>query len=252
MEADNPTNQQAHPNLIPYEGYPYIVTRIVDALHHIIPLPAGLARTQYEKIGQRQIQANKLPTCLVFSNSACIYYAPDGMSHFSSEIPIPDCVSFGKLKLCVLVAHDLNYSIQERDLWIYAASHAERNGHLVLIGDLTKGGRIATSEERAALAGLQESGIPRGLTRCPICEEWSGECLDPQADQLLVRVHCRCENDNLCAQCHHLLHARKLNANYYSETGGRIWHVPAFAALNHDCSRDQQYVYYCPEISEMI
>ena len=30
--------------------------------------------------------------------------------------------------------------------------------------------------------------------------------------------------------------ARRIESNYYSETDGKIWHVPAFAALSHSCT----------------
>ena len=30
-----------------------------------------------------------------------------------------------------------------------------------------------------ALAGRQENGVPKGLTRCPVCGDWIGRCLWP-------------------------------------------------------------------------
>ena len=106
-----------------------------------------------------------------------------------------------------------------------------------LVGDLTKGGRPATEEERVRLAGLNADGVPKGLTRCPVCAEWRGKCLDPNpvfAGQL-VPVHCRCANDTRCVRCGQPLYARRLNANYYDVATGTIWHVPGFCALTHRC-----------------
>jgi hypothetical protein len=50
-----------------------------------------------------------------------------------------------------------------------------------------------------------------------------------------MTVHCVCDNDNRCAGCRQLLWDRKLNANFFNETDGQIWHVPGFCALYHQC-----------------
>ncbi len=106
-----------------------------------------------------------------------------------------------------------------------------------LVGDLTKGGRPATDEERLRLAGLNSDGVPQGLTQCPVCAEWRGECLDPSAAFAgqVMQVHCRCANWNRCARCGNHLYARRLNANYYDVADGRIWHVPGFCGVTHRC-----------------
>jgi hypothetical protein len=51
-----------------------------------------------------------------------------------------------------------------------------------------------------------------------------------------MRVHCGCNNDNRCARCGERLAEWKLNANYYDERDGHIWHVPGFSALSHRCA----------------
>jgi hypothetical protein len=106
-----------------------------------------------------------------------------------------------------------------------------------LMGDLTKGGRDATSAERLRLGGRNSRGWPRGLTRCPTCGEPRGECLDPapQFQGKRMRVDCRCAAQNRCAGCGHRLSSRKLNANYYDPADDTIWHVPGFAAFAHTC-----------------
>ena len=53
---------------------------------------------------------------------------------------------------------------------------------------------------------------------------------------LVVRVHCRCENDIRCARCGALFGGRKLNANNFDPADRTVWHVPGFAALEHRCS----------------
>jgi len=111
-----------------------------------------------------------------------------------------------------------------------------RNGGSIL-GDLTKGGREATADDVARLAGAGPEGQPRGLERCPTCEEWRRRCLDPSPNFIckVMMVHCGCQNDNRCAACDGFLYKRKLNANYYNPRDGRIWHVPGFSGFLHRC-----------------
>jgi len=100
----------------------------------------------------------------------------------------------------------------------------------VLLGDSMKGGRPATQEEIQRLSGTQDGGIPKGLSRCSICGEWKGECLDPepQWEGLVMTRHCVCDQ-NLCRRCGLPVYKRRLGASYYDETDGRIWFVPSFA-----------------------
>src|SRR2546427_489335 len=82
----------------------------------------------------------------------------------------------------------------------------------------------ATGDEVIRLTGRQVNGVPTGLVRCPSCHDWRGECLDPnpRPHGLVVRAHCRCENDNCCARCGELLHDRRLDANYYNPDDGQV------------------------------
>lgn len=109
-----------------------------------------------------------------------------------------------------------------------------------LLGDVTKGGKPATAEERILLEGRQANGVPRGLTRCAACPRWRGSCLDPEPcwDGLVMRVACLCENDTRCARCGLTLAAERLGSNSYDERDGKIWHVPAFMGLSHRCADD--------------
>ena len=104
-------------------------------------------------------------------------------------------------------------------------------------GDPAKGGREANADDVARLAGAGTNDVPRGLECCPTCGEWRGRCLDPSPEFFfkVMTVHCRCANDNRCAACGLLLYKRKLNANYYDPRDGKIWHVPGFDGLGHQC-----------------
>lgn len=211
------------PNLPQFDGFPYLVTRIVPALYHIILLPAGLPREKYTDLLARQRQANQLTTSLALNDSTAWYGGGIVTCKLEpSEVfqPTPDLLA------------------RRARLDRFVTSH-NSGGHL--FGDLTKGGHPATPGEREELAGRQSNGVPIGLDRCIECGEWRGTCLDPNPRfaGLVMRVHCRCENHNLCALCGDPLTDRRLNANYYDEDDGNVWHVPGFSGLGHRCSAGQ-------------
>jgi hypothetical protein len=109
-----------------------------------------------------------------------------------------------------------------------------RGGYIV---NVSKDSRNATADEVERLRGTSRDGVPNGLRLCRQCHEYHGECLNSTeaSSHLLVRVHCRCENHNRCARCAALLYERKLNASFYNPDDRRIWSVPGFCGLDHDC-----------------
>jgi hypothetical protein len=150
-------------------------------------------------------------------------------------------VTCGILKLPIALCPTKELTEREAFLQEYVKVHTPSKGYA--FGDLTKGGRDATPDESRRLAGTQSNGLPNGLEKCTRCGDWRGECLDPspQFKGKVMRVHCVCENQNACASCGQRLCERKLNANYYSEKDGCIWHVPGFSALKHRCGGGQQW-----------
>jgi hypothetical protein len=222
-------------NLPFFESFPYLTTRVVPAFYHLAILPGSFDRELLRHIAQRQVAANKLPTCLVFGPDDCIYYEINGTESRSDAIPYGAHAVFGKLRLCVELENDDELQVRREFLAAYVEKRNRAGGYLH--GDLTKGGHDATSDEQLRLTGVQTGGIPRGLDQCPTCGEWTGECLDPSPvfKSKVMRVHCLCENDNRCAACGGPLHAHKLNANYFEKSDGQIWHVPGFCGLSHGC-----------------
>jgi hypothetical protein len=216
------------------DGFPYIVTRLIGAYFHVILLPNGIAFESLLDTTRRQADANRLPTCLVFSKDKCVYLGLDGTEQVSTEIPRATLITSGKIRPWKSwpVSHDL----VERTKRLEAFGR-DIPPNAVLFGDINKGGRTATEGELRRLAGLQNNGVPKGLVRCPFCSEWKGGCVDPnpRLKNLLVQVHCLCENDNFCALCHEYLYDRKLNANYYDPIKCDVIHVPGFSALGHRC-----------------
>jgi hypothetical protein len=221
-------------NLPVFGSFPYLATPVVSALYHLALLPRSFEPELLRHIAQRQVAANKLPTCLVFSPDDCFYYEIDGTEFRSDAIPHGGYAVSGKLRLCVEFEHDDELQVRQRLLAAYVEERSLAGGYL--FGDLTKGGRDATPDEQL-LAGVQTGGVPRGLDQCPTCGEWAGQCLDPSPvfKGKVMRVHCLCENDNRCAACGGPLYAHKLNANYYQKSDGHIWHVPGFSGLSHRC-----------------
>jgi hypothetical protein len=177
---------------------------------------------------------NDLSACLVLSRNSVFYLTPDGSESHEDTPPRGGTIVEGLLKLSDIFSP--TGDLHERELHLRAfVKDLKQTGYV--LGDTTKGGRKPSETETRSLTGRQPNGVPLGLKRCPRCSEWRGECIDPNPliDGLVVRVHCLCENHNLCARCRERLCERKVNANYYCEQDGTVWHVPGFCALKHRC-----------------
>lgn len=217
-----------------FEGFPYLVTRIVPALYHIILLPSELSQEVLQRVALRQFIYNRLETCLVLTEGHCVYFRADNTMVVTDSMPWTTNYVTDKL----LPSYEFPESdeLRSRRESLSSFINARRNEGC-LYGDLRKGGRPATPEELSMLAGKSNCGVPAGLAYCEKCGGWTGECLDPNPlfENLIMVVHCRCENDNLCARCGQPLYDYKLNANYFGGDG-QIWHVPGFCCLSHSCA----------------
>ena len=60
---------------------PYLLTRLVDHLYHIILLPGHLAAEELHQLGRQQAAANRLDTCLVVPQRGCISIQAAGREH---------------------------------------------------------------------------------------------------------------------------------------------------------------------------
>ncbi|MGH7389679.1 MAG: hypothetical protein ACREM3_09520 [Candidatus Rokuibacteriota bacterium] len=218
-----------------FEGFPYLVTRVVPSMYHVILIPDDLRAEDLVESARRQAQANHLRTCLVRQTDSALYIGPDGRESWTDSPPTGGIIVTDRLQPHRTFLHNHALTARRLALERFAREASPRQGYM--FGDLTKGGRKPALEEEVRLAGTQSTGVPRGLDRCARCGEWQGRCLDPspQFAGLVMDVHCRCANDNRCAACGALLHDRKLNANYYDEADGHIWHVPGFSAFGHTC-----------------
>ena len=215
-------------------GFPYLVTRIVPGLYHITLIPKHLDANTAIQLGLDEVKMNRLPACVVLAEKACVYIQDDGRADESESPPRGGTVMFDHLVPGFLSYHDPSFDDRMCLLKDFVSGF-NRDGYM--LGDISKGGRPATPDELNDLNGFQEDGIPVGLSQCPICGDWSGECLDPNPnfEGLVMRVHCLCENNNRCAACGELLAERKLNGNHYDTADGEIWHWPGFIAFRHHC-----------------
>jgi hypothetical protein len=218
--------------------FPYLETRLVAALYHVIVLPT-ISEEALLAVAISQALANELDTCLVLAPERCIYLV-DGQCRLSGDIPTNGILMTGSLKpsrrVSAWTATDATYATRVAILAESISSHPVTGA---IMGDLTKGGRPATAEDLLRLSGpnTEAPGVPKGLALCPVCHEYRGECLDPSPvfQDHVMTMHCLCDNGNRCARCGGRLSERKLNANYYNSADGNIWHVPGFEALGHQC-----------------
>jgi len=214
-----------------FDGFPYLVTRVMPTLYHITLLPGGLGELELSVLARAQWCANRLDVCLVIGPERALYISADGLDRLDREPPRGGIRITGRLKPPATWPDTADIQVRQRrlDASVLKVSYG--------FGDLTKGGREASADDVARLAGAGPNGVPRGLERCPVCSEWSGICLDPSPQFFgkVMTVQCRCANDNRCAACGQPLYEHRLNANYYNPRDRRIWHVPAFCGLSHQC-----------------
>jgi len=221
-----------------YDDFPYLLTRITPAFYHVIPLSDVLDEDALRSLARSQYQRNQLPTCLVFTSQSCVYFDLHGTESDSDHIPSGGIFASQRLKPCAPLENTTWWKEKTERLNDFVQHWNALRGRYVL-GDLTKGGRPATEDERQRYTGTSPDGKPNGLARCRTCSEWKGECLDPNPrfPHNIIPVSCRCENTHQCARCLKPLADRKLNANYLDEESGDIIHVPGFVAFSHVCRR---------------
>jgi hypothetical protein len=227
--------RRLYPRLPLFEGFPYLVTRVVPAMYHVMLLPAAASELELVLLARTQWRANRLETCLVTGVDRAWFIGADGRDELAQTPPRGGTLVTGHLRPSGGWPDTAEFQARRHGLESLVEAHRRKGGYF--LGDLTKGGRHATADEVGRLAGPGPEGRPRGLERCPTCGEWRGRCLDPSPTFVckVMTVHCGCQNDNRCAACGGFLYERKLNANYYNARDGQIWHVPGFCGFRHRC-----------------
>ena len=62
---DAESTRRLYPTLSLFEGFPYLITRVVAAMYHVILLPAAASELEMVLQARTQWRANRLETCLV-------------------------------------------------------------------------------------------------------------------------------------------------------------------------------------------
>lgn len=223
-----------------FDGFPFLVTRVVGAFRHILLLPVDRSEAELQRLAELQTAANRLDSCLVLGPNRAIYYYLDGRSSGVSDMtPRGGLLVTGKLRTPEDFHQTPEFLSRTRRLEEFIDA---LDGEGYVLGDSEATYRAATPEELACLAGRDSSGVPRGLVQCATCGEYRGICLgtapayiDPA--EWVTTVYCRCENHNLCARCSEPLAEWRLNANYLDRRDLDVWHLPAFCGFNHQCTR---------------
>ena len=239
-----PTSPTTDPAIVgppPFDGYPYLVTRIGrTALRHFAVVPADWPRDRLVDLLRRQADANQLETCLCLGPADAVYVRPPGQpapaTHIPTGIPVLE-----RLVIAGPLPDSPDLARRHAQLVAYAQRHT---GDGYLVGDGLEGGTPATAEDVARLSGTGPDGLPPGLRRCGSCGRPRGEHLSvrglvyDERNPRVIPVHCRCDNHNRCAGCGGTLRDERLSAWYWDEERSGAWYVAAYCGLSHRCADD--------------
>ncbi len=232
MPGGSRTSRPSKKTLPLFDGFPYLITRVVEAMRHIIVLPADRDEPSLRRLAELQVLANRLETCLVLSPERAVFYSADGKARLRGRCPAGrSSSSAGKLQPAEDFAETRELLARRRRLEEFEEANG-LTGYMVC--NVRTSRRQATPEELESLAVLGPGGIPVSLAACPACGEYRGLFLGTDAAAgWVATVHCRCENHNRCARCLELLAPRRLNGFVFGE--GQAWHTPGFSGLGHVC-----------------
>jgi hypothetical protein len=221
----------------PFDGYPYLVTRIGrTALRHIALVPADWPRERLVDLTRRQAEANRLETCLCLGSAEAVFVTP-GREPFGTTIVPTGVPVVDRLVLADALPPGVELASRMKAL----ATYADRwRGSGYLVGDGLEGGRLATAEDVHRLTAADDAALPPGLRPCRRCRQPFGEFLALKGEgngdrrPRVVDVFCRCQNHNRCARCGGALGEHRLSA--YSWHGSGICYVAAYSGLRHRCA----------------
>jgi len=123
---------------------PYLVTRIVPTMYHVIVAPDDLDPARLIQIARRPARYNALPTCLVRAADAALYVAIDGRES-RGEPPRGGVIVTDRLRLCQTFHVTQSLVARRLALGCFTKHTTPKTGYM--FGDRAKGGRTATVEE---------------------------------------------------------------------------------------------------------
>lgn len=217
-----------------FEGFPYLITRVVPVLYHILPLSELNDRDELIAIGRNQVLANRMESAVVLGPEEAYSISEEGSVGERSRAPRGGILLCGHLEPGVTPSPTADFQRRQAKLQVYVE---RENPGGYMNGDSTHGARKATVMDRARLSWRVGTRLPAGLSTCDTCGKARGEDLwrSPKGGTWVRPVHCDCGNWNRCARCGEVLNEHRLNGNYYRREDGRVWHTPGFSGLSHAC-----------------
>jgi hypothetical protein len=199
---------------------PYVVTELLPGVVSVVLLTAYAPPDAHFQALADNVGATKLAATLVLARGAYWRLEP---GRELTRIAVPPAARLWEDQGIPHTYQTIEFSERLRwgNLQLFGCCFGEAD-----LGDVEtlRFGMAARPEEVARLTAPERDGIPHGLLRCERCGEFRGECIDPDyhAKPMVVRVYCRCENDNRSPIDGRLLDSRKLAANYFDEAAHRI------------------------------
>jgi hypothetical protein len=144
-----------------FEGFPYLVTRVVPTMYHVILIP-DLRAEDLVELARHQAHANHLPTSLVLQVHLALYIGTDACESWGDSPPTGGIIVTERLQPCRTFPQDHALTARRLALGRFVREASPRHGYM--FGDLNKSGRKPTLEEEGWLAGTQSNGVPRGST----------------------------------------------------------------------------------------
>lgn len=214
-----------------FRGFPYLSTRILGALHHLMLLPE---RDEATLLAWARIQrdVNRLPTALVLGDERAVFLAPEGSESRFPEAPRASWL----VSDAILPTFPLELAPGDRDRVDELArmvATGKEEGNRYILPSPTMGGRLPTSHDLRSLTA--PPGSFPGLERCSHCGDMQGRVLESRQGfrPLVYDVHCRCDAWNRCGACGQLFHPHRLESSSWDEDEGRRIPHPAWHALTH-------------------
>ena len=215
-----------------FEGFPYLITRVVPVLYHILPLSELNTRDELITIGRNQVIANRMQSSVVLGPEEAYPISEEGSVGERSLAPRGGIILCGRLAPGVTPSPTADFQRREAELEV----HVEReNPGGYMNGDSTYGARRATLMDRVRFSWRIGARLPAGLSTCETCGKPRGEHLwrSPEGVAWVRPVHCDCGNWNRCARCGESLNEDRLNGNYYRREDRQVWHTPGESPRVH-------------------
>jgi hypothetical protein len=156
---DAESTRRLYPTLSLFEGFPYLVTRVVPAMYHLILLPVAASELELVLLARTQWRANRLETCLVTGADRAWFISADGRDALARTPPRGGTVVTGLLKAARLWPDTAERQARQRRLDALAEAHRRKGGYI--LGDPTKGGRLAGTGRGQKDGHAASSAAPR-------------------------------------------------------------------------------------------